>query len=120
MQRHCVGLRCLLFDRDLHSRLRARTPRCPNASDQRRALESHPYLLTLATWPIPSDPYLLTLANPAQLEGKFGHVKMTSEHFNTAGRDVKTGLTASVSLDHSLNPNPVPTLPLPLLRLNPS
>merc|ERR1719329_1029286 len=30
------------------------------------------------------------------LEGKFGHVKMTSEHFNTAGRDVKTGLTASV------------------------
>merc|ERR1719329_729063 len=27
-------------------------------------------------------------------EGKFGHVKMTSEHFNTAGRDVKTGLTA--------------------------
>jgi len=30
------------------------------------------------------------------LESKFGHVKMTSEHFNTAGRDVKTGLTASV------------------------
>jgi Na+/proline symporter len=31
-----------------------------------------------------------------QLEGKFSNVKMTSEHFNTAGRDVKTGLTAAV------------------------
>ena len=30
------------------------------------------------------------------MEGKFSHVKMTSEHFNTAGRDVKTGLTAAV------------------------
>merc|ERR1719310_278511 len=30
------------------------------------------------------------------LEAKFAHVKMTSEHFNTAGRDVKTGLTAAV------------------------
>jgi len=30
------------------------------------------------------------------LEGKFSNVKMTSEHFNTAGRDVKTGLTAAV------------------------
>ena len=77
-------------------------------SDQRHALES----LSVSSDPChSSDP---------QLEGKFGHVKMTSEHFNTAGRDVKTGLTASLSLDHSLNPNPGPTLPLPLLRLNPS
>ena len=30
------------------------------------------------------------------LEAKFANVKMTSEHFNTAGRDVKTGLTAAV------------------------
>jgi Na+/proline symporter len=30
------------------------------------------------------------------LETKFAGVEMTSEHFNTAGRDVKTGLTASV------------------------
>ena len=30
------------------------------------------------------------------MEKKFGGVKMTSEHFNTGGRDVKTGLTASV------------------------
>jgi len=30
------------------------------------------------------------------LEAKYSHVKMTSEHFNTAGRDVKTGLTAAV------------------------
>ena len=30
------------------------------------------------------------------LEGKFAGTKLTSEHFNTAGRDVKTGLTASV------------------------
>merc|ERR1719498_948875 len=30
------------------------------------------------------------------LESKFANVEMTSEHFNTAGRDVKTGLTASV------------------------
>jgi len=29
-------------------------------------------------------------------ESKFAGVEMTSEHFNTAGRDVKTGLTASV------------------------
>jgi len=31
-----------------------------------------------------------------KLESAFGGVTMTSEHFNTAGRDVKTGLTASV------------------------
>jgi len=30
------------------------------------------------------------------LEGKFANVKATSEHYNTAGRDVKTGLTAAV------------------------
>lgn len=30
------------------------------------------------------------------LEKKFGGVEITSEHFNTAGRNVKTGLTASV------------------------
>ena len=30
------------------------------------------------------------------MEAKFSNVKMTSEHFNTAGRDVKTGLTAAV------------------------
>ena len=30
------------------------------------------------------------------METKFSGVKITSEHFNTAGRDVKTGLTASV------------------------
>jgi len=30
------------------------------------------------------------------LESKFAGVEMTSEHFNTAGRDVKVGLTASV------------------------
>merc|ERR1719453_2877952 len=30
------------------------------------------------------------------LESKFANVEMTSEHFNTAGRNVKTGLTASV------------------------
>ena len=30
------------------------------------------------------------------LERKFAGVQTTSEHFNTAGRDVKTGLTASV------------------------
>ena len=30
------------------------------------------------------------------MEEKFSNVKMTSEHFNTAGRDVKTGLTAAV------------------------
>merc|ERR1719398_132859 len=30
------------------------------------------------------------------LETKFAGVTITSEHFNTAGRDVKTGLTASV------------------------
>merc|ERR550514_705102 len=30
------------------------------------------------------------------LERKFAGVGATSEHFNTAGRDVKTGLTASV------------------------
>merc|ERR1719329_1719494 len=30
------------------------------------------------------------------LEGKFGHVKMTSEQFNTAGRSVKVGLTGAV------------------------
>jgi hypothetical protein len=31
-----------------------------------------------------------------KMEEKFSNVKMTSEHFNTAGRDVKTGLTAAV------------------------
>jgi urea-proton symporter len=30
------------------------------------------------------------------VEQKFAGVEMTSEHFNTAGRNVKTGLTASV------------------------
>merc|ERR1719409_1242330 len=30
------------------------------------------------------------------LETKFAGVTVTSEHFNTAGRDVKTGLTAAV------------------------
>jgi len=30
------------------------------------------------------------------LETKFGGVELTSEHYNTAGRNVKTGLTASV------------------------
>ena len=39
---------------------------------------------------------------------------MTSEHFNTAGRDVKTGLTASVSpnSDPLLLPLQPPTNPL--------
>jgi hypothetical protein len=55
-----------------------------------------------------------------QLEGKFGHVKMTSEHFNTAGRDVKTGLTASVSLNH-IAPTSTPTpTPAPLTQAPPS
>ena len=31
-----------------------------------------------------------------KLEQKFAGVTITSEHFNTAGRDVKTGLTAAV------------------------
>ena len=38
---------------------------------------------------------LLTLAL-SMLEKKFANVKTTSEQFNTAGREIKTGLTASV------------------------
>ena len=73
-QRHCLGLWIVLLRCDDRSHFRARTPT-----------------------PLPSRLRLLTCAHHRrQLEAKFAHVKMTSEHFNTAGRDVKTGLTAAV------------------------
>ena len=74
VQRHCPWLWPVLLGCDVPSRFRKRTPE--------RALKPAAF----------ADVCPLC----RQMEAKFSHVKMTSEHFNTAGRDVKTGLTAAV------------------------